>query len=244
MLTWDRDLLQGQTRVKSTRQSLLFVVVAAVCAAGPSAHATLYSAAADFSISGNPNGVWSYGYSATLGSALTLYTNSGITVFGQPPNFLAWFAINPETTANDFPWAVRNEAATTPASGLRLPPGGLGLHPGPDPNNEYAVIRWTAPQAGMYEITAAFVDRDYTEPMYGPRGATSDVHVLLNGSSLYDELLDRDGWGFGPVGYLDVLSLVAGDQIDFVVGRGADDSYISDHTGLEATIVAVPDRRA
>jgi hypothetical protein len=34
---------------------------------------------------------------------------------------------------------------------------------------------------------------------------------------------------------------VAGDQIDFVVGRGADDSYISDHTGLEATIVAVPE---
>jgi len=32
-----------------------------------------YDPAADFSLSSNPNGLWSYGYSITLGGAFTLH---------------------------------------------------------------------------------------------------------------------------------------------------------------------------
>ena len=36
-------------------------------------HPTVYSAAADFSLASNPNGVWSYGYEISLGSSFQLY---------------------------------------------------------------------------------------------------------------------------------------------------------------------------
>src|SRR3974377_1091628 len=37
----------------------------------------VYDAAGEFSTNSNPNGHWSYGWSATLGGALTLYTDNG-----------------------------------------------------------------------------------------------------------------------------------------------------------------------
>lgn len=225
------------------RFTLLFgaaAFVVALCSAEASS-ATTYDAAADFSIGSNPIGVWSYGYSGTVGGSFTLYTNSGNTVLGNPPDFTAWFATNSETTVNETPFAARNEAATTPTSGFVMPPGGLGLHPGPDANNEYSIVRWMAPDSGIYNVAAAFVDRNFTDPIFGPRGATTDVHVLLNDVSLYDAIIDRDGWGLGPPGFAAQLLLSSGDRIDFIVGRGENDTFISDVTGLEATLQFVPE---
>ena len=37
----------------------------------------IYDASEDFSLASNPNDVWSYGYSTTLGGELVLYTDNG-----------------------------------------------------------------------------------------------------------------------------------------------------------------------
>jgi hypothetical protein len=208
---------------------------------GAPASGATYDAARDFSIAGNPNSVWSYGYSATLGGPFVLDTLSATSLFGNS-NFDAWLPTNAETSSPDHPFAARNTAATTEqGAGLQLPPGGLGLHPGPDASNEYSTVRWTAPQSGLYDVAAAFTDRDNSPPLSATPGATVDVHILLNGISLYDAIIDRDGWGLGPSGYGSLLLLTAGDRIDFQVGRGNNDTFIADSTGLVATITTVPE---
>jgi hypothetical protein len=187
----------------------------------------VFDAAADFSISGNPNGVWSYGYSGALGGTYNLLAGSATSLFGNS-NFDAWLL-----PVVQHPFVAINGASTVQqGAGLRLPPGGLGLHPGPNANNEFAIVRWTAPVSGFYDVDAAFTDRDYG----APGGATTDVHVLVNGSSLYDGIINRNGWGLGPTPFSAALSFTAGDTVDFVVGRGSNDTYFADSTGLDATI--------
>ena len=41
------------------------------------AQALTFDAATDFSLTNNPNGVWSYGYSSTLGGVFNLYPDKG-----------------------------------------------------------------------------------------------------------------------------------------------------------------------
>src|SRR6476660_6663080 len=48
-----------------------------------------YDAVRDFSIVSNPNGVWSYGWTSTLGSPLNLYTVMDSTTF---PGLSGWLA--------------------------------------------------------------------------------------------------------------------------------------------------------
>lgn len=224
----------------ATSVACLFIVLAA---RGVSNAALFYDAAADFSIAGNPNGAWSYGYSGTLGGAMTLYTSSAATLFSNS-NFDAWFATGAQTTVDMHPFIAKNRAGTIEqGAGLRLPPGGLGLHSGPDSTNEYSIVRWTAPSTGSYNISAAFTDRDFTDVMFG-RGATTDVHVLLNNVALYNEFVTQNGWGLGPAGYMSTMSLTMGDTLDFAVGRGTNDTIILDSTGLEAMITPVPEPSA
>jgi hypothetical protein len=50
---------------------------------------TVYDAAGDFSISSNPNGVWSYGTETTLGGTFTNYT-AAVNQFLGAPGVVAW----------------------------------------------------------------------------------------------------------------------------------------------------------
>jgi len=173
---------------------------------------------ATFSATSNPNGSWSYGWSLNRGSLFNLDTSSsnvsGLEVwnFGGPDVFY-----NPTSS-------TINPAGTNP-----IPPGTLAFHPGP--NGENAIVRWTAPTAGSYNIAATFTGRDFVGP------TTTDVAVLLNGSQL---------WVGEVTGYLaDVsfsaapLALNAGDTIDFTLGFGTDGNYYYDSTGLAAQVISV-----
>ena len=54
------------------------LVVAATLVTAHSVHAALsIDAAEDFSLSSNPNGAWSYGYSATVGGTFQLFPQTG-----------------------------------------------------------------------------------------------------------------------------------------------------------------------
>ena len=61
-----------------TRVRVIFVgILTLSLLSGETARAgTIYDAAADFSPTNNPNGVWSYGWSQTLGSMFNLDTTS------------------------------------------------------------------------------------------------------------------------------------------------------------------------
>jgi hypothetical protein len=122
-----------------------------------------------------------------------------------------WVALNPSgqpvETPFQFTWASRQVA---------LHPGGHG---------ESSVVRWTAPAAARYAIAATFT---------GLFHATVDIHILRNGRSRFDDLLNLNGRP-NTAYHKSEIELAKGDTIDFVVGWG-NSSYGSDSTALTVTI--------
>jgi hypothetical protein len=177
-----------------------------------------YDAAPDFSATDNPNGIWSYGWSPSLGGAFVQDTShrnvSGIDF---------WMG----EQAGDGNPSVSHNGTTNPITpgSMTWQPGQLGFHPGP--NGEDAVVRWTAPRAGALSLGAAFSGLDFVGP------TSTDVHVLHNGATLFDgEVLD---FGAGP-SFDTTVVVAAGDTIDFAVGYGSDGNFSCDTTGLDAFI--------
>ena len=182
----------------------------------------------------NPDAPWSYGW-RTLGdgfasTAMNLFTTAAGEHGALGTGMSGW---------------RRNSADLVPAvvvnvTGGQVDPGYLAfnvvdfgemlLHPGA--NGDYAVLRWTAPMDGTVDVAAVF-HKFYL--------ATTDVHIVQNGTSLFDG-------DTGPLGTGDVLPALlkgvwvnAGDRIDIVVGWGSNAEYGSDSTGLFATITYVPE---
>jgi hypothetical protein len=137
---------------------------------------------ADFTNS-NPNGVWSYGYTNTLGGSLTLFTD----FFTDP---------DPEARGQAAGW---RESAVDDF---------LGVYK-----------TFTPAYTGTYSLNGVFSGFD---------AATTDVHVLLNGPSLFDGTIA----GLGATqAFADLQDLSAGSTLDFVVGTGGNGSG-NDATGL------------
>jgi hypothetical protein len=199
------------------------LVLGACVWATPARADTVYSAAADFSPTNNPTGVWSYGWSATLGSALNLYPTPGST-----SGIDYW--IDPPITMLGVPSVTHNSTANVVTLGtVTWQPGQMVFHPGHD--GQYSVVRWTAPVEGDITLHAYFPGADFVGP------TTTDVHVLYNGFALFDG--DVSQFGSGP-SYDTALTVAAGDILDFAVGIGSDGSFLYDSTGLDA-IITYPD---
>ncbi len=191
----------------------------------------LWDAAEDFSLAGNPNGQWRYGWAAAIapGYTFTLYNgtavSSSIGVAGLELH--RWNGSDPSVSRNPFGVDVAS------LTGAVWPLHTCGFHPGQ--NGQYSIFRWTAPRNGVYKIAATF--------WVGHQGqCTTDVHVVKNGSTAAGvELFDGDI--NAPVQgnsdnerYHASLLLNSGDTIDFAVGRGSD-GYEADTTILSATIL-------
>lgn len=190
------------------------------------AKAQVYSAFEDFSVTVNPNGVWTYGTTATVGGTLTPFTNQQVFGAGQ---FEGW------GSPGSFPFVMKNLTAGAFQSGTTYYPTGLlAMHP--DNSGNFAVIRWVAPATGSYLVATTFMDVPNADP------ATVDVHVLRNSvTSLYSASMYT---GVLSVNYTSSsLALTIGDTIDFVVGNGGN-GYINDHTALAASITAIPEPAA
>jgi len=208
-------------RVSASLGVLVMTLAALVIGAATSAaaQATSWTAAGDFSAVSNPNGAWSYGWSASRGSGFNLdtvaTTVSGVDVWNYSST-----QVEPDVFHNG------TSDTIAPAGTNPIPAGGLAFHPGPSGQN--AIVRWTAPSAGSYALAATFTGRDDV-------GMTStDVAVLANSAEL---------WSGEVTGYLATqsyrasrLNLNAGDVVDFTVGYGTDGSYSYDTTGLSADI--------
>jgi hypothetical protein len=212
-------------------RSVAFYLRLALCltVATVSRAAVIYEPAAEFSSTQNPRGVWSYGYSLTLGGALLSYNASTPSNAKGPLGVVGlegWYQNNfygvPLVLHNPTPVKISNTRADISS----LEPGGIALHPGQ--NNEYAVLRFTAPHDATYVIAGSFFG-DNTAP------TTTDVHVLVNGASIFDGVVQ----GSGPSSAQDFSAtrqLVRGDLVEFAVGFGPNGFFGSDLTGLNLTI--------
>jgi hypothetical protein len=193
---------------------------------GSAAHAITFNAFNDFSTTLNPNGVWSYGQTPTLGGSFTLLHA------GSCGPLTGWNNSGTADPSGSPPFIFKG----TGTCGTGTPPAGqLDLHPGS--GGQFADVRWTSPSAGSLDVTALFEGID-------PTAGGTDVHLLLNGVPLLN----------GPItDFLQVTTFVetgvvvaAGSRLDFVVGFGSDNSFAFDSTGFNANIsfqpsVGVPD---
>jgi hypothetical protein len=186
-----------------------------------------YDLAADFSTAANPNGAWSYGYSTTLGGPVVLHTstspNPAYTTISNWHTDLGYGV--PVILRNSTAGTVTNDTGT-----IVLTPGQLASHPGT--SGEFSIVRFTAPTAGMFNVVGAFQGADLV-------GATTDVHILLNGSSVLAGNVSGFGAGSGPAFNAD-LSLASGDRLEFVVGWG-NGNFTWDCTAISAVITQVPE---
>jgi len=180
----------------------------------------VYNGSDDFSVSSNPVGAWSYGYTTSLGGPLILYD---LVHDGGGVGLDAWWSSDFGT----IPPEVLNNGTALPITSvpdsITWQPGKLAFHPGP--GNQRSVVRWTAPESALVSISAEFGLIDL-------QAGTTDVHVLHNSTSVFDTLLI--GWG-DTATYSDDVEVQAGDTIDFVVGLGVD-SYTNDNTSLDVVI--------
>ena len=125
----------------------------------------------------------------------------------------------------DNPCIVRNGTKRTIRGlGITWAPGQLSFHPGE--LGEYAALRWTAPADETIDFSAAFVTI--------AERATTDVHVLHNGKSLFDGYINvKEG---GPQAqFQKQIALRKGDAIDCACGYG-NGNYGADTTALAVLI--------
>ena len=198
-------------------------IAVAVAVSLAAAHSASFDPALDFSFTENPNGPWSYGYFQTPDGPFIPHATSG-----GGSGLDLW---NTEISIG-LPWIVRNSSASPVNwSGTTVfAPGALSLHPGPQ--GEVEILRFTVPSDGQYLISGEFFGQDYVGP------TTTDVHILLNGASIFDDVVSDYGISHP---FSTALMLGSGSHLDFAVGFGSNQTYLYDSTGLAATITLVPE---
>ena len=200
---------------------------------------TTFDLSADFSLQNNPNRVWQYGYSATSSLALDQFRidkhaeMSGPIGFWHPdanagpgPGYYPYIAYNTTKQSQTWPspngWVVRGGEISMEASN----------------SGQYSLVRFVAPAAGTYKISAQFAGVHVW--------STTDVHVLHNSTSLFDA--DIDGYGGDPAfrkvqgasptaAYSGQIEMKANDIVTFAVGYGKNKTNSGDTTGLFAQVV-------
>ncbi len=173
-----------------------------------------WDVARDFSRTVNPTGPWSYGWSATRGSAFNLFTTS--TTHGSGYDY--WYV-------GAAPTAFHNPTASpiTHSGDVTVPAGTFGGHSGAAGEN--SVVRWTAPAAGQWQISGAFTGVDQAP-------TTTDVAVLIGGIEQFSGNVTAYNV---PQSFVLRRSLNLGDVVELTVGYG-NGNYLDDSTGIAATI--------
>ena len=215
------------------------VVIAGALFTAQSASAnTIYDAAADFDAAytagNNPDGPWTYGWSSTLTSALTVYPHHSNYPSSFPITFEFWD--DPNNWFSNTPFVAKNIGAEFSNSLIDIPAGALILHGGGIDHNDYTHVLWTAPVTATYSIAADFIGRQLAG-LEGP-GMKADVYVLYHGSILAQANI----LGYGQSSsYSSTLHFTAGDTIDFAVGMMNESVPHAGATELEATFTRLPE---
>jgi hypothetical protein len=186
----------------------------------------------------NPNPTvpeWSYGFRGSLAdTSLTLYTaaqhtnsdsgNTSVQGFVFPGTPQVFVNVGASDVILNFGFGNLNP----------LHPGEMDLHPGPDANDTFSIVRWIAPATGSYLIDAYWTDLDPNGTQFaGVNGASGSI--VINGNVVFNSnFADNSG-----TSDTFTISLNAGDIVDFATGSQGD--YRFDDTGFDASITAVPE---
>jgi hypothetical protein len=189
----------------------------------------------EFSIVNNPNGVWSYGFTPTLGGSFSL-SDTARANYVWPSGYQqgqdSWTSSGQLDCDNGMGGTIGRAPASSAGSAV-IPWDTLSQAPGC--HGEYSVLRWTAPLSGTYQFNGSF------EGMFlACGGSTTDVHLRWNSAN---PLFDAEIYGFvdNRQAFFDVQQQVAaGDTIDFAVGWGINGSYYCDTTALQLRIDLLP----
>lgn len=175
----------------------------------------IFDCTKNFQVASNPGKVWSYGYSeaGSVGYALILF--DAATPGKQP----SWTRANYRTSGTPAAW--RNLGTTT-AYGVGA--GQMSLHPGPRPNGDFAILRFTAPKNGTYQFAGRFFAGDT---------GSMNARVVLKGAfdrplQVFDVTTDESVLSLPPV------EMVAGDTVDFIVGNNG--SFGAGNTPLQVSV--------
>jgi len=202
----------------------LLALTSVVAYSQPS-RAAAYDPAAAFEAgwlsSSNPNGVWSSGYSSTLGGSVTLYTTQ----------------INGADSANQQMWVAPsvNCCTASPSVGFN---NGAAFNDGnvAQAANQILLVSsvfqnlvtnliFTAPTSGSYSLAGSFIGDQ--------QGINVGVDVLMNSSVLFSSNVTS----FGQiVPFNSNITLAAGDTLTFAVLQGPG----TQNTGLDVSISATP----
>ncbi len=201
-------------------------------------YAQSWDVAKEFSATGNPSGPWSYGWIDGAGNNFTAYPTSDAYDGGA----VGW----QDHYVNHAGRIVKNTLDHAIENGSSYQVGQVVLHPGAHAEKS-AVIRWTAPVAGIVEVSAGFAGLNFES------GTTTDARVLLNGTPLFEASIDgfignadHPASGESPqASYTHLTRVETGDRIDFAVGHGGNGfrsvqtGASTDSTGLTATLSVV-----
>jgi len=189
----------------------------------------------EFSITKNPNGVWSYGFTPTLGGSFAFADMKRVN-FMFPDEYQqgsdGWYSTSQQVCDGGVGGSVHRAEAQQHGS-ERFPWDTLHQHPGC--HGELSVLRWTAPLSGTYQLRGSFWG---AQTACG--GTTTDVHIRWDSEN---PLFDADIYGFvdNREALFNLQQLVAaGDTIDFAVGIGSNGNWYCDGTALQLTIDLLP----
>ncbi|MEE3371263.1 MAG: hypothetical protein VX346_18155 [Planctomycetota bacterium] len=172
---------------------------------------TVWDLTDDFSKTSNPTGAWSYG--TALSGTFTLYDTTRID---RGTDTIWQYA----TTASAAPHLWKNESGATVTGN---PNGSVSLHPGPSPETQPSIARWTAPLTGSVTVNGQFGAGD---------GGLTDARIKYNDSVLFESL---DFSTDQPFSF--TQNVTVGDTIDWVVSG----AYGGGNTPLTATVTAIPE---
>ena len=200
----------------------------------PAAADVVYDAAADFSVTNNPNGVWSYGYLGTVEdpSSFTQYTNvHDLSAIGPPPGIIIWD--RPESFWD--PGVAKNTTGSDITSAWNTLYRSQKIVIGPADNTsnppDASLVRWTAPAAGTYAVSAQFEKVNIL-------GYGVNDYALTQGWVNSEKKYDVHGDG----AWTGTYTVALGDTIDFVATLWPQDPGWSNiPTQLDATITLVPE---
>jgi hypothetical protein len=113
-----------------------------------------------------------------------------------------------------------------------VPAGGVLVYPGIYNSYLFGIARFTAPQTGSYLLQTSA--HSY---LNGNLSNDSELHVLKNGSALFDQFIAANG----SASYTTTLNLAAGDVVDFAIGRGLNGDGNFSGQILSATLTVVPE---
>jgi hypothetical protein len=195
-----------------------------------------YDPSLQFSPTLNPNGVWSYGYeSVPLGSPFNLLTLPlpvpalpGPTIDSwQDPAFGAIGVFHNGTTMPQTVTTVGSEIS-------QFDPGMLAMNAGP--NDQFAMVQFTAPVNGIYTFQGVFEGIDTATTVSSVYLLENNV-VVASGSVL----------GFGPGSDVPLsagpILLAAGQTLAYAVGGGPFNSMTA-LVDAQVSAVAVPEPSA